>query len=85
MINGFYKSHCASKSGSTVVEFGIDLDSSMTIRNVFIINRYRDRTNSYRFGTCEIRLGDDSADYSSSNNVVYPDLYDGGFFAINSN
>ena len=74
-----------SSSGSTVVEFGIDLNSSMKIWNVFIINKYNVRGASYRFGTCEIRLGDDSADYSSSNNVIYPDLYDGGFFAINSN
>ena len=54
----------------------------MTINTVFIVNKYKDRNNSYRFGTCEIRLGEDSSDYSSANSVVVSDFYDGGFFVI---
>ena len=33
-------------------------------------------------GTTEIRLGDESTAYSNANPIVWPALYDGGFFPI---
>ena len=41
-----------------------------------------DRGRTYRIGESEIRLGEDSGPNSSSNSVVWPALYDGGFFPI---
>ena len=54
----------------------------MTLHTVYAINRYRDRGNSYYFGTVEVRLGDDPGAYNSVNSVVWPAAYDGGFFPI---
>ena len=54
----------------------------MTLHTVFVSNTYYSRNLSYRIGTTEIRLGDDPGAYSSANNVVWPALYDGGFFPI---
>ena len=60
----------------------IDLKENLTLHTVFISNRYTDRDNSRRFGTSEIRLGDDSVSYNTVNSVVWPTLYDGGFIPI---
>ena len=49
---------------------------------MFASNRYGDRYLSYRFGTVEIRLGDDATAYNSVNSKVYGPVYDGGFFPI---
>ena len=43
---------------------------------------YIDGSYKYRIGTVEIRLGDDSVAYNKVNSVVWPALYDGGFFPI---
>ena len=49
---------------------------------MYINNYFKNRDSSYYIGTSEIRLGDDEAAYSSVNSVVWPALYDGGFFPI---
>ena len=54
----------------------------MTLHTVFAINRYKNRDLSYRFGTTEIRLGDDHEGYNLNNSKVYGPIYDGGFFPI---
>ena len=54
----------------------------MTLNTVYISNRYFDRDISYRIGTTEIRLGNDPGSYNNVNSVVWPALYDGGFFPI---
>ena len=38
-----------------------------------------------RIGTVEIRLGDDSLAFYTVNNIVWSELYDGGFFPIDTN
>ena len=52
----------------------------MALHTVYISNV---KVNNF-FGTVEIRLGDDSTAHSSSNNLVYSQIYDGGFFPIGS-
>ena len=54
----------------------------MTLHTVYINNYYFDRSANYYIGTSEIRLGDDEAAYNSVNSVVWPALYDGGYFPI---
>ena len=83
MISGYYKSYCSStNSHSGDKEFVIDLQENKTLNTVYFSHRYDNRNNSYRCGTAEIRLGDDSAAYNSNNSVVWAALYDGGFFPI---
>ena len=60
----------------------IDLNQSTTLHTVFLTNRSWDRGVSYFIGTSEIRLGDDSGEFNSVNRLVWPELYDGGFFPI---
>ena len=54
----------------------------MTLHTVFASNRYYSRYGSYKFGTVEIRLGNDDEAYNIANSVVWPAAYDGGFFPI---
>ena len=42
----------------------------MTLHTVYISNNYENRDVSYRFGTTEIRFGDDSSTFNDENNVV---------------
>ena len=57
----------------------------MTLNTVCLINRYASRARSKKIGTSEIRLGNDPRPYSDVNSVVWPTLYDGGFFPIGTN
>ena len=54
----------------------------MTLNTVYASNYYYDRGLSYYIGTTEIKLGNDYEAYSSVNSVVWPAMYDGGFFPI---
>ena len=55
----------------------------MTLNTVYLNNNYSGRNKSARIGTTEIRLGNDFAQYNSvKNSVVWPALFDGGFFPI---
>ena len=57
----------------------------MTLNTVCIINKYSNQAERNRIGTSEIRLGNDPRPYSDVNSVVWPTLYDGGFFPIGKN
>ena len=53
----------------------------MPIRSIFISNRSGGGTN--RIGLSHIRLGNDSADFSTINSIVVPAIVEGGFFEVN--
>ena len=83
MINGFYKTYCSAAYGLTGdKEYIVDLKENMTLHTVYVSNFYYLNQFSYYIGTTEIRLGNDSSAYSTVNSVVWPALYDGGFFPI---
>ena len=53
----------------------------MSIRSIFLSNR--SGNGSDRIGLSHIRLGNDSAVFSTLNSIVVPDIVDGGFFEVN--
>ena len=82
LINGFFKIGCTSYIGTAEAEFVIDFEETVTLNTVYLTNFYYSRSYSYLIGTLEIRLGDDSGAHNRVNSIVWPELYDGGFFPI---
>ena len=52
----------------------------MPIRSIFLSNR--SGTGSDRIGLSHIRVGNDSADFSTLNSIVVPEIVEGGFFEV---
>ena len=52
----------------------------MSIRSIFLINR--SGAFAFRIGNSHIRLGDDSATFSTNNESVVDNIVEGGFFEV---
>ena len=63
-------------------EMTIDLGEKKVFASIFINNRCFSNISIQKFGTSELRIGNDGTKWSLDENVilVIPNIYDGGYF-----